>query len=287
MRLHSTLIRLWEPHVSNIYLCTLKFIWFIHGINYTVYIDTPSWPRGLPLSHIKPSSYIAHGNPRHSYVAGSKHTYTLYGRPKVITLPARKIGRVQSLANTDPDVDAIYRLPMPIPFNFTSKIPYIRSTQGTASAHDIQLLKVPDRSYAPYIAQATLHSYSALWSLLLPVTVYGRISDIWRGYIYQRLAKDLGLSLLFASPAVAQVRNVHNYLADFDSEQALYRKADRLIEQLSELTLTGPSLPSRMEALYVYLYERGYIELADVELCQEWLSALISVGYTFPSIVVG
>ena len=256
------------------------------NILYTLYIDTPSWPRGLPLSHIKPSSYIAHSGSHHSYATGGKYIHTIYGRPKIISLPARKIGIVQSLANTDPDVDAIYRLLMPIPFNFTSKIPHILSTQGAVPSHDIKLLKVPDRAYAPYNAQATLHSYSALWSLLLPVTVHGRVSDIWRGYIYQRLAKDLGLGLLFASPAVTQVRNVHNYLADFDSEQALYRQAGRLIEQLSELTLTGPSLPSRMEALYVYLYEHGYIELADVELCQQWLSALISVGYAFPSIIV-
>ena len=184
---------------------------------------------------------------------------------------------MQSLANTDPDVDAIYRLLMLIPFNFTAKLHRTPTSQ-------LKLLKVPDRAFSPYNAQAPLHGYSALWSLLLPVTVHGRVSNIWRGYIYQRLAKDLGLGLVFASPAVTQVRNVHNYLADFDSEQALYRKAGRLIEQLSELALTGPSLPSRMEALYVYLYERGYIELADVEMCQQWLSALISIGYSFPSI---
>ena len=228
------------------------------------FLGIPSWPRGLPLTHIKPSSRRAH---------------VLYGHSMVTSQAASRIGIVQSLANIDPDVDVIYRLLMPIPFNFTAKIRYAHTSH-------LKLLKVPDRSYAPYNAQATLHGYSALWSLFLPVTVHGRVSDIWRGYIYQRLAKDLGLDFLFASPAVTQVRNVHNYLADFDSEEALYRKVDRLIEQLSELTLTRPSLPSRMEALYVYLYERGYIELADVKLCQEWLTALISIGYAFPIVKV-
>ena len=38
----------------------------------------------------------------------------------------------------------------------------------------------PTGSYAPYNAQATLHLYPALWSLLLPMTVHGRVSDIWR-----------------------------------------------------------------------------------------------------------
>jgi hypothetical protein len=41
-------------------------------------------------------------------------------------------------------------------------------------------IAVPRGSYAPYNAQATLHLYTALWSLLLPVTIHGRVSDIWR-----------------------------------------------------------------------------------------------------------
>ena len=39
----------------------------------------------------------------------------------------------------------------------------------------------------PYASQATLHTYEALWSLLLPITVHGRVTDIWRAYLAQRL----------------------------------------------------------------------------------------------------
>ena len=92
-----------------------------------------------------------------------------------------------------------------------------------------------------------MHMYSSLWSLLLPVTVHGRVSDIWRGYFaqvrathcttlcslselivvpcgyvfpnaWQRLGEDIGMRLAFIPPVVVQIRNSHNYLADFDSE---------------------------------------------------------------------
>lgn len=56
-----------------------------------------------------------------------------------------------------------------------------------------------------YNAQATLHFYSALWSLMLPVTVHGRVSDIWRGYAAQRILSLLDLRLVFSPPLVRQV----------------------------------------------------------------------------------
>ena len=43
-------------------------------------------------------------------------------------------------------------------------------------------MKLPAGLFAPYNAQATLHMHGALWTLLLPVTVHGRVSDIWRSY---------------------------------------------------------------------------------------------------------
>ena len=122
-------------------------------------------------------------------------------------------------------------------------------------------------AYAPYNAQATLHMYPALWSLLLPVTVHGRVSDIWRGYAAQRLMDMLGLRLLFSPALVRQDRNVHNYLADFDSEGDLYLRAMRLLEQLrdwspSDDALKAPHpLAACMEELWVMMYEHGYFQV--------------------------
>lgn len=205
-------------------------------------------------------------------MSSNRHN-TIYGRREIVSLQTHRVGIIQSLANVDPDVDAMYRLLMTIPFNFP---PNFRDMQT--------LLKVPEKSYAPYNAQATLHFYPALWSLLLPVTVHGRVSDIWRGYIFQKLAKYIEIDLFFASPFVRQIRNSHNYLADFDSEQDLYQKSDKLIEKLSSLSLISSTLPGKIEELYVYMFEHGYLKLNDVLLCQEWLTALDAIGYIFPSI---
>ena len=59
------------------------------------------WPRGLPLQDIK----------------FDFSTVVL----KPVKVATSSIGIIQSLANQDPDVDAMYRLTQPIPFDFPSK----------------------------------------------------------------------------------------------------------------------------------------------------------------------
>jgi hypothetical protein len=210
------------------------------------------WPRGFPLELIKTQKDI-------KLVKGS--------------MSMSNVGIIQSLANHDPDIDAIYRLTQPdLPFNF---IDSRAQTRGLP-------LAVPPGKYSPYNAQASLHFYSALWSLYLPVTVHGRVSDIWRGYIFQRLASDCGLSLLFSAPMVAQYRNEHNYLADFDSEDHLYKRSGRLLEQIASWKPSARSLPGKLEELYVFLYDHGYLSIKDVDLIQWWIKELLTIGYEFP-----
>ena len=113
---------------------------------------------------------------------------------------------IQSLADVQPDVDAIFRLTKKTPFNF------IRPG-GTEKADIIQL---PHHTFAPYNAQATVHHYNSFWTLMLPMTVPGRVSDIWRSYFAQALFPFCDLHLGFLPrPIVVQDRNPHNYLADF------------------------------------------------------------------------
>jgi hypothetical protein len=189
------------------------------------------------------------------------------------------VGVIQSLANHDPDIDAIFRLTMPIPFDFPAEFPVASGAGGSRP------LLVPAKTYAPYNAQATLHMYSSLWSLLLPVTVHGRVSDIWRGYMAQRLGRDIGMRLLFSPPLVRQDRNTHNYLADFDSEEPLYKRASRLLQALDDWAPQTGSLVGRIEELWVHLYERGYLAEGDVALVQAWLHSLVAAGYQFPPLL--
>ena len=213
----------------------------------------PSWPRGLPLSHIKqPETYNRCAEPariRHGSVAV-----------------------LQSLADHQPDVDAIFRFVMPIPFNF-------QRSDATRP------LMIPARVLTPYNAQATLHLKAGFWGLLLPVSVNGRVSDIWRSYFFQRLFWDVGLRVGFmARPLVTQDRNIHSNLADFNAEDDLYQKSEQLIDFLQQWEGKSATLTGRIEELWVALYEHEYIDILDVTIVQLWLQALIDAGYRFPDL---
>ena len=112
-----------------------------------------AWPRGFPMGQIKRS----------------------FGQTRLRsagwTNSCGRVGIMQSLADNDPDVDAIYRLTSPhLPLNFNQR-PFPMALDGWA--------------VSPFNAQATLFWRDCFWGLLLPVSVHGRVSDIWRGYIAQ------------------------------------------------------------------------------------------------------
>jgi len=136
----------------------------------------------------------------------------------------------------------------------------------------------------PYNAQATLHAHRALWSLLLPCTVHGRVTDIWRSYFAQRLLWDIGLRIAFTTPWVTQYRNAHNYLADFNSEIPLYQQAGALVSALLEWQPRARSIPGRLEELYILMYEMAILGHNDVLLVQAWISDMLRLGYAFPAL---
>ena len=213
----------------------------------------PSWPRGLPLSDIK--------------VADCS-----YAEFKVVEIKVGSLGVLQSLADYQPDVDAIYRLTMPNPFFFDR-------------INEAKSIIIPRNVLTPYNGQATLHFKNSFWALLLPATVHGRVSDIWRSYIAQRLFWNTGLHLGFLPrPLVVQKRNVHNNIGDLNAEIDLYMKTDELIKFLLSWEGTGITLVGQIEQLWIDLYERNYIDIEDVHLVQLWIQTLLDVGYPFPSL---
>lgn len=123
-----------------------------------------------------------------------------------------------------------------------------------------------------------------MWALLLPLTVPGRVSDIWRAYFAQTIFRDLGLSIVMLPPNVQQERNEHNYLADMQAELDLYFKGEKLLDFLSNWKSSTKTIPERVERLWIELYERGYIDIQDVSMVQAWLKALLEIGYEFPTL---
>lgn len=148
------------------------------------------------------------------------------------------------------------------------------------------ILRIPRHISTPYNAQATLHFYRAFWALYLPVSVPGRVSDIWRAFFAQALFPKLGLHVGFLPrPIVVQDRNPHSYTADFEAELPLYLKSSALVKLTSGWSQEVNKqlhLTAEIENLWTDLYERGYIELEDVFNMQNWLITLIQLGYEFP-----
>ena len=210
-----------------------------------------AWPRGFPLANITQSA---------TYDVGIRHDRNI---------GSDSVAIFQALANHDPDVDAIFRLTQRhSQFDFGENIPPI---------------VVPAGIYTPFIAQSTVHFPWAYMFMFLPISVPGRVSDIWRSYIAQRLLWDAGKYIAFTKPMVIQKRTTHNFMRDFDAEQDLYYKSGAFINFLAKWDGSHlPSMPERMELLYIDLFERNYIKLSDVLAVQAWLTTLIEEGHDFP-----
>ena len=210
-----------------------------------VELEDVAWPRGFPLTQIQNVSTRKVLSP----------TVDVH------------IGVIQSLANYDPDMDAIWRLTRKLPLYFDSD----------------KRIVVPSGTYSSYNAQATIHY--ALWGTLLPVSVHGRVSDIWRSYIMQRLMHDVGQVVGFVSPFVKQIRNAHNYQGDYMSERPLYEKTEALVRVLSQWKSISHSFEKRFIELFVELYERDFIEIKDVYMAYEWINTLRQMKYKFPKLI--
>ena len=55
-----------------------------------------------------------------------------------------------------------------------------------------------------------------------------------------------------------------------------------MVDALLAWKPSSPTLPGRLEELYVLMYELGIVERNDVLLAQAWIADLIAVGYRFP-----
>ena len=219
------------------------------SINVYPLMGASAWPRGLPLPDIKCVGTVDKRSSMSS------------------------VAVVQSLADNDPDVDAIFRLTRSLPVHFD--VP-----------KGLDAVKIPRFRFSPYNAQASLHDRRSMWGLLLPVTVHGRVSDIWRSYVTQRLLWDVNLDVAFSYPMVDQYRNPHNYLQDMDAEKDLYFRSSALVQFLSEWRSNEQMIEVRLETLWIEMYERGFVEIEDVVLIQQWISELHLLDYTFPIVTI-
>ncbi|MCX4195980.1 STELLO glycosyltransferase family protein [Methylobacterium organophilum] len=199
------------------------------------------WPRGLPLDRIRDANPAWSGLP-----------------VEAIDSPIQ-----QGLADGDPDVDAIYRLLLPLPLKFESQEPI--ALQG---------------AWCPFNSQNTTWWPDAFPLLYLPYYCSFRMTDIWRSFIAQRIAYMNGWGIVFHSATVFQERNEHNLLRDFEEEVPGYLNNDRIKRLLQDLDLpSGPgNVAEAVRRCYRALIDAALIGSEEMPLVDAWLSDLSGIS---------
>ena len=173
----------------------------------------------------------------------------------------------QGLADGNPDVDAIYRLTLPLPIKFNKS----------------DSIALGEGSFCPFNSQNTTWFKDAFPLLYLPSYCSFRMTDIWRSFVAQRIAWTCGWPILFHSSNVRQERNDHNLIDDFRDEYIGYCSNLQLLESLKALKLKEgvKNIPDNMKRCYEKLIELGFVEEKELFLLKNWLEDI----YTHISLI--
>ena len=202
---------------------------------YRFFSDELIWPRGLPLDQIH-------------------RPLPPYG-----DLPEAMADCVvqQGLADENPDVDAVYRLLLPLPQRFLSGR-RVALTKGC---------------WCPFNSQNTTWWRDAYPLLYLPAYCSFRMTDIWRSFVAQRIAWSYGWCLGFHEATVWQRRNAHDLMRDFADEVPGYLNNSKIVEQLASLNLEqdDQTLVDKVLKCYTVLAQNDWIDAREIPLLEKWL----------------
>ncbi|WBH17443.1 STELLO glycosyltransferase family protein [Sphingomonas radiodurans] len=161
----------------------------------------------------------------------------------------------QGLADDNPDVDAVYRLLLPLPQSFGP---------GTV---------ILDRgTWCPFNSQNTTTFRPAFPLLYLPAHCSFRMTDIWRSFVAQRIAWANGWRVMFHGSTVWQERNAHDLMRDFADEVPGYLHNDRIRATLEDLDITGgeAAMPDDLMRCYRALIALGVVGAEEEALVAAW-----------------
>lgn len=166
----------------------------------------------------------------------------------------------QGLADDNPDIDAIYRLLLPLPHYFSSSRKII----------------LPAGAWCPFNSQNTTWWEDAFPLLYLPAYCSFRMTDIWRSFIAQRVAWECNWSILFESPTVRQERNDHDLMKDFEDEIPGYLNNRIIIELFENIKLEKgvQSIQENMLKCYEVLIRNNIVGQEEIPLLESWFNDL-------------
>jgi hypothetical protein len=201
---------------------------------YKYFTDVHIWPRGFALENILDA-------------------IPELEKEKTITCPIQ-----QGLADENPDVDAIYRLTLPLPITFN---------KGASIA-------VGKNCFCPFNSQNTTWFKEAFMLLYLPSYCSFRMTDIWRSFVAQRIAWTCNWPILFHQSTVWQQRNDHNLMNDFRDEISGYSNNSLIYNRLKNLNLKSGAeyIAENMIACYTDLIDCGLVGKEEIDLLKRWIS---------------
>ena len=205
---------------------------------YRYFSEANIWPRGFPLVHLRdePPAFD-------SLIVAD------------ISCPIQ-----QGLCNNDPDVDAIYRLVLPLPQSFRKE----RQVALTVGA------------WCPFNSQNTRWWREAFPLLYLPAYCSFRMTDIWRSFIAQRIAWANNWGILFHEPTVWQERNEHNLMLNFRDEIPGLLHNWEICEELDNLSLLRgvERINDNLRICYEKLVSMDLMKQQELVLLEAWLEDL-------------
>jgi len=196
------------------------------------------WPRGYPLDLILDTNHNL--------------------KEQELTQQEAKIGIWQGLADSDPDVDAIYRLVDNTEIFFAKRPPIVLD-KGTL---------------CPFNSQNTLIRRELFPLLYLPAYVTFRFTDILRGLVAQPIMWAHGYQLGFTEATVIQVRNPHDYVKDFESEIPCYLHPNRVIAAVTRAIDPANTVGENLRCAYAELAKENIVTAQEIELLDLWLADL-------------
>lgn len=221
----------WNDRLREVSAHVIENVGWVNVYEY--FTEVHIWPRGFALEKVqsKPPSLSI---------------------KTVITCPIQ-----QGLADENPDVDALYRLTMPLPINFNKS----------------ENIALGINSICPFNSQNTTWFKEAFLLLYLPSYCSFRMTDIWRSFIAERIAWTCGWHILFHQSTVRQDRNDHNLMKDFQDEIPGYTNNLQICEELNLLELQQgvEHIPDNMVRCYKKLIECGFIGQEEMELLLAWI----------------
>lgn len=209
---------------------------------YRYFTDELVWPRGLPLSMAKRRLPPYEG----------------------CTVSDVDCPIQQGLADENPDVDAIYRLTLPLPLRFRTD----------------REIALDTGAWCPFNSQNTTFFPNVYPLLYLPALCSFRMTDIWRSFVAQRILWENGWRLLFHRPTVVQARNDHDLARDLRDELPGYFHNEQIAEALGSLSLKAgvESVGENLRSSYEALVRIGLLPARELDLVDAWLSDLRQIS---------